>query len=118
MAVLTVTLKEELELNGRDRGSEITEDITGITETFHRVLDVGTFVNQTLLQMTPTQNDTGGGILFTTNLKYLRITNLDSTNEVALTIQNDSTEEYMVKLEGGHKSMRMPQVIRVCLMGD
>jgi hypothetical protein len=41
MAVLTVTLKEELELNGRDRGSEITEDITGITETFHRVLDRG-----------------------------------------------------------------------------
>ena len=48
MATLTVTLKEELELNGRDRGSEMVKDITGITETFHRILDVGTASDQTL----------------------------------------------------------------------
>jgi predicted secreted protein len=68
--------------------------------------------------MTPTQNDTGGGILFTTNLKYLRITNLDSTNEVALTIQNDSTEEYMVKLEGGHSYVLFNSKINANAAGD
>lgn len=99
MATLTVTIKEELELNGRDRGSEMTKDITGITETFHRILDVGTAADQTLIELSATAADAAGGTLFSTNLKYLRITNLDSTNFVAITVQNDATEEYMVKLD-------------------
>jgi len=99
MATLTVTVKEELELNGRDRGSEMIKDITGITETFHRILDVGTASDQTLLQLSATASQAAGGTLYSTNLKYLRITNLDLTNSVAVTVQNDTTEEYMVKLE-------------------
>ena len=101
MATLTVSISEKLELNGKDRGSVLTQDISSITETFHRILDVGTASAQTILEMDATAANSAGGTLLSTNVKYFRITNLDATNFVAITIQNDSTEEYMVKLDTG-----------------
>ena len=118
MAVLSVTLKEELELNGRDRGSEMSVDITGITETFHRILDVGTATAQTVLQMDATAANSAGGTLLTTNVQYFRITNLDTSNFVAITIQNDSTEEYMVRLDAGESYMLFNSKIDANAAGD
>lgn len=118
MAVLSVTLKEELELNGRDRGSEMSVDITGITETFHRILDVGTATAQTVLQMDATAANSAGGTLLTTNVQYFRITNLDTSNFVAITIQNDSTEEYMVRLDAGESYMLFNSKLDANAAGD
>jgi hypothetical protein len=118
MAVLTVTLKEELELNGRDRGSEMVVDVLSITETFHRILDVGTASAQTILQMDATAANSAGGTLLTANVQYFRITNLDATNYVAITIQNDSTEEYMVKLDAGESYMLFNSKIDANASGD
>ena len=101
MATLTVKVTEELELNGRERGSEVSIDVTSITETFHRILDVGTASAQTVVQMDASAAYAAGGTLLTTNVSYFRITNLDATNFVAITIQNDGTEEYMIKLDAG-----------------
>ena len=101
MATLTVEISEKLQLNGKDRGSVMTKTVDSITETFHRIMDIATSSAQTILQMDATGTNAAGGTLHTTQVKYFRITNLDETNFVAITIQNDSTEEYMVKLAAG-----------------
>lgn len=101
MATLTVELSEKLQLNGKDRGSVLTKTVEGITETFHRIMDVATSGAQTVLKMDATGTNAAGGTLHTTQLKYIRVTNLDETNYVAVTIQNNATEEYMVKLSAG-----------------
>lgn len=101
MATLTVEISEKLQLNGKDRGSVMTKTVDSVTETFHRIMDVGTASAQTILQMDATAANAAGGTLHTTQVVYFRITNLDETNFVAITIQNDSTEEYMVKLDAG-----------------
>jgi len=118
MATLTVSISEKLELNGKDRGSVLTKDISSITETFHRILDVGTASAQTILQMDATAANSAGGTLLTSNVKYFRITNLDTTNYVAITIQNDSTEEYMVKLEAGQSYVLFNSKIDANAAGD
>jgi len=118
MATLTVSISEKLELNGKDRGSVLTKDISSITETFHRILDVGTASAQTILQMDATAANSAGGTLLTSNVKYFRITNLDATNYVAITIQNDSTEEYMVKLEAGQSYVLFNSKIDANAAGD
>jgi hypothetical protein len=118
MATLTVTLSERLELNGKDRGSEMIVDITNITETFHRILDVGTASSQTIVEMDATAANSAGGTLLTTNVEYLRITNLDETNFVAITVQNDSTEEYMVKLAAGESYVLFNSKLDANAAGD
>jgi hypothetical protein len=118
MATLTVSISEKLELNGKDRGSVLTKDISSITETFHRILDVGTATAQTILQMDATAANSAGGTLLTSNVQYFRITNLDTTNYVAITIQNDSTEEYMVKLDAGQSYILFNSKIDANAAGD
>lgn len=118
MAVLTVKLSEELELNGRERGSEVSIDVANITETFHRIMDIGTAASQTILQMDATAANAAGGTLLTTNVAYFRITNLDATNFVAITIQNNGTEEYMVKLDAGESYLLFNSKLDANAAGD
>ena len=118
MATLTVSISESLELNGKDRGSVLTQDIGSITETFHRILDVGTASAQTILEMDGSAANSAGGTLLSTNVQYFRITNLDATNFVAITIQNDSTEEYMVKLESGESYLLFNSKLDANAAGD
>lgn len=111
MATLTVSISETLLLNGKDRGSVITKDISSITETFHRIIDVKTTGTQTICEMTTTEGDSEGGKLFSTNCKYLRLANLDTTNFVSITVQNGGTSEYLIKLNPGDSYFLMnPQL--------
>jgi len=118
MATLTVEISEKLQLNGKDRGSEMTVTIDSITETFHRIMDVATASAQTILQMDSTAANAAGGTLHTTQVQYFRITNLDATNFVSITIQNDSTEEYMVKLAAGESYFLFNSKIDANALGD
>lgn len=118
MATLTVRLEERMDLNGKDRGSVLNKEISSITETFHRIMDVKTTGNQTLLEVTATEGDSEGGKVFNTNLKYVRLTNLDTTNFVAITIQNGSTEEYMVQLDAGSSYVLFNSKIDANAAGD
>ena len=96
MATLTVTIQEEITINGKDRGNTNALSISSVTETFNRVLTI-TNTEQTILEFQAT-NPTGGALVDGT-MQYLRITNLDATNAVDLRIQDTSnTKEYFVKL--------------------
>ena len=98
MATLTVTIEEELTINGKDRGSKNTIAISSVTETFNRVLTVDN-TEQTILQFQATRP--AGGAFTDATMQYLRITNLAASNTVDLRIQDTAnTKEYFVRIGG------------------
>jgi len=98
MATLTVTIEEELTINGKDRGSKNSIAISSVTETFNRVLTVDN-TEQTILQFQATRP--AGGAFTDATMQYLRITNLAASNTVDLRIQDTAnTKEYFVQIGG------------------
>lgn len=96
MATLTVTIEEELTINGKERGNKNTIAINSVTETFNRVLTVDN-TEQTILQFQATRP--AGGAFTDATMQYLRITNLDASNTVDLRIQDTAnTKEYFVRI--------------------
>jgi hypothetical protein len=95
MATLKVTIQEEITINGKDRGNKNTVEITSVSEVFNRVFTV-TNTEQNILDFAA---NASGGALEDTTMQYLRVTNLDSTYEVDLRIQDTAnTKEYFVQI--------------------
>tara|TARA_R100001510_G_scaffold57135_1_gene64273 strand:+ start:4672 stop:5100 length:429 start_codon:yes stop_codon:yes gene_type:complete len=94
MATLTVTIKEELVLNGAERGSENVISISSVTEMIERIIDVPTATETTLVEYGAV---TGGSKFIDDTTQYLRITNIDDTNFATLRVLGTS-EEYFVKI--------------------
>mgnify|MGYP003133567598 CR=1 FL=1 len=98
---MTVTIQEELTINGKDRGNKNSISISSVSEAFNRVLTI-TNTEQTVLEFQAT--NPAGGALVDTTMQYLRITNLHASNTVDLRIQDTTnTKEYFVQL-GGYES--------------
>ena len=100
MATLTVTVKEDVLINGVRRGSENVTDITGITETYSRVLDVLNSADTDVLKFGSAD---GAGTISRTKLKYMRFTNLSTTaaNTITLSIEDTDSEQYIISLAAG-----------------
>jgi len=96
MAVLTVTIKEEVTLNGSLKTFENVHSET-VEDIFHRIYGVLHTAESELLNFASAD---AGGVFSDADLNYLRITNLDSTNFVMLRFLGNS-EEYFVKIEAG-----------------
>lgn len=96
MAVLTVTIKEEVTLNGSLKTFENVHSET-VEDIFHRIYGVLHSAESELLNFASAD---AGGVFSDSDLDYLRITNLDSTNFVTLRVLG-SNEEYFVKIEAG-----------------
>ena len=92
MATLNVTITEELTLNGADRGSTNTLSVASVSQVYHRIVTcpassdttIATF--QTLTCTTDNALDLG-------DAKYLRVTNLDASNPVNLSLQVSGGED-------------------------
>lgn len=93
MATLTVTISESLTLNGSDRGSSNSTEITGVTQAESRIVKVGT-TEQSLILFDTAE---GAGQFADSTVDYLRITNLNSTNFVTLRMTSGD-DEYFVKI--------------------
>lgn len=96
MATLSVTITESVTLNGSERGSTNTTDITGISQVSNRVMKVGT-TEQSLILFDTAE---GAGQFADSSVDYLRVTNLDSTNFVTLRMTSGD-DEYFVKIAPG-----------------
>lgn len=85
---LTVRVSEDVELNGKKYGNVNISEIPGINEVSTRIvtaLSTGT----SILKFAA---DAGSGTYITGNVKYIRITNLDSANQVRLALINDGID--------------------------
>lgn len=91
MATLTTTIKEELTLNGIERGSTNTLSIDGVNDVFQRMVTCPANQDTTIATFKAAVN-TSDVALDIDNVKYIRVTNLDSTNELVLSLQISSAE--------------------------
>ena len=89
---LKVTLTEQIILNGRDQGSKNTLSISSIKDVFKRIITIAADDDATVLVFKST-TASADGALDLQNVKYIRITNLDDTNSVGLSLQLDSDED-------------------------
>ncbi len=111
MANLTVTITESVTLNGSVRGSTNQLTITGIEHVMERIVTIPASADTTVL-LNKSGVNTSDGAIDIQDTKYIRITNLDSTNSVTLSLQVDvdnddsaADESCSILLEAGKTFM-------------
>ena len=92
MADLTVTITESVTLNGAARGSTNTLTIAGVDDVYHRIITVPANTDTTLVNFHATVGASDSS-LDVENVKYIRCTNLDSSNPINLSLQVDVGED-------------------------
>jgi len=98
MADLVVTITENISLNGKAQGASTAKTITGVTDLYKRTITVPT----TEVDLYTTATSSVSGSKFDEDLvKFVRITNLDSSNDIDLLIANTDSEETGVQLKAG-----------------
>jgi len=93
-ATLTVVINESVKLNDKEYGARQEVKIKNINEISQRIVNVPTS-QITLLQLS---SSVGPGTYKTTDLQYLRMTNLDNENFVRLSFSSGSANRFDVKL--------------------
>ena len=94
MATLTSTITENITLNGADRGSTNTLSVASVTQVFHRIVTCPTGQDTTVATFASVADDSAvSGSLDVEDVKYIRVTNLDGTNPINLSLQIDAGED-------------------------
>ena len=100
-ATLSVFIQEEITLNGVKQGAKIQHDFPQIKQVDERVLTIPTHeVNVLLLS-----SSAGAGTYSTNNFKYARITNLDDTNFLRVTLLSGSAGSVLTQKLPPKRSM-------------
>ena len=86
MATLTATITEALTLNGKDRGSTNTLTLTGINDVYHRIVTCPASADTTIASFRTALSGVRSFVDIE-NAKYIRVTNLDGTNSINLSLQ-------------------------------
>ena len=92
---LTVTIQEDLILNGNDRSNTNTATFA-CNELDHRIVTITNAEKSILLFDSANE----AGTIKDTKLEYLRITNLDGSATVNLRVRDDA-QEFMIQLKAG-----------------
>ena len=103
-STLSIKISESITLNGVSRNGGNTVNIASIKSIANRIVEVTNSTNGTELVNISTAP--GAGVYDKSNVKYMRITNLDDTNFVIIMFTNgngvDSGDHHWeVKLEAG-----------------
>ncbi len=88
-ATLTVQVREEVTLNNRKLGGQNVHKIEGINEVSERILTVPT----SEVAIMGLSSTVGAGTYITSDVQYIRLTNLDNTNFVRLTFVSGSSAD-------------------------
>tara|TARA_R100001443_G_scaffold60397_1_gene70751 strand:- start:1207 stop:1683 length:477 start_codon:yes stop_codon:yes gene_type:complete len=93
MADLTVTITEAVTLNGSSRGSTNTLTVTGVDDIYHRIITCPANSETRLVDFHSSVADATVSAMDVQYVKYIRVTNLDSSNSVTLNMQVDRGED-------------------------
>ena len=101
MVTLTVTITESLpDYNGADNDLTLTNalSISGVDDVYHRIITCpaadGVISGTTLVKFSAAVNTTDGvAALDLDNVKYMRVTNLDGSNSVTLSLKISNDED-------------------------
>ena len=98
MASLKYKISEEINLDGVHYGSETEKSIGLINEYAKRIMTTNGVTLTTILSF---DTSVAAGQYLDGDVRYIRITNLDSTNYVILRITGDASTDYSVRLDAG-----------------
>ena len=107
---LKVKIQEEIILDNQDYGSKRVLEISSVNEIVKRVVTASTteaglvgFLSA-LSSVGVTANKVGylAGMFDDGDVRYMRITNLDSSNHITLTFRDEDNTEYRIKVDAGH----------------
>ena len=96
-ADLIVQVKETINLNGYDQGSNNKITIEDITEISKRIVTITT-TEAEILKFASTID---AGRFIIADVRYMRFTNKDDTNFITLTFTNEDSDEVAIKLDAG-----------------
>ena len=90
-STLKVTINEDIKLNGVQQGGINTLNIGSVNEIYKRIVTCPANVDTTIavFKSTTAVADTALDI---EDVKYIRVTNLDDSNSVNLSLQNEAAE--------------------------
>ena len=91
-STLKVTIREDIKLNGVDQGGVNTLSIGSIKDVSKRIVTIAADDDATVLVFKST-TASADGALDKDTVKYIRITNLDDSNSVNISLQLDSGED-------------------------
>ena len=97
-ATLTVKIQEGIILGGQDMGSMNSFSVTGIKNVVKRLM---TATTDLMTIMTFHASTEGAGQYIEGNVRYIRMTNKDDTNNLFLTFKNEDNDEFVVLLDHG-----------------
>ena len=99
MADLTTTISESVTLNGAVRGTTNTVTTTGINNVYERIVTCTT--GQTTFLAAFDTNSYGSAVqIDKEDVRYIRVTNLDTTNSLELAMVTGGTN-YQVLIKAG-----------------
>jgi len=92
MATLKVKIQEDIILDNQDYGSKRVLEISSIANITKKIVSIAGDDDATVLVFKSTTASADGALDLQT-VKYIRITNLDSSNSVNISLQLDSGED-------------------------
>jgi len=96
-AALTVTVKEDITLNGQKLGSSNAITVADVTEVIKRIITIPT--SETVLMNFGTA--VSAGTFDESKVRYIRITNKDNAYHLYLVFKNEYNNEFCLKLDKG-----------------
>tara|TARA_R110000765_G_scaffold25058_1_gene62199 strand:+ start:256 stop:732 length:477 start_codon:yes stop_codon:yes gene_type:complete len=91
MATLTVTLTEDLTLNGYQQGSSNSFAVASVTQVLKKIITLKTGVDTTIASFQVDQS-TSDNAIDLQSVRYIRITNLEASNPVDISLQIAAAE--------------------------
>jgi len=98
MATLKVRLQEDIVLDNQDYGSKRVLEISSIDEMYKRIVTCPANAETTVVHFKQVAGAAGGatkfdGALDIQDVRYVRVTNLDSSNNLTLSLQAEVGED-------------------------
>ena len=104
-ATMTVKIIETISLNGKDQGATNSYTIASIANVVKRIVNIGTdeigLLGFGTAYNTELSKTYLSGQFDEDTVRYIRITNLDDTNHIALILKNENNDEFGVKVDKG-----------------
>ena len=94
---LKVTITEDIILNGAQQGATNVLNLTDIHEVSKRIVTITT----SEVEIIAISSAITSGTFLETDVRYIRITNLDTAYNVLLTFKNKDNNEFVVKVDPG-----------------
>ena len=98
MATLKIKIEESIILDNQDYGSKRTLEISSIDEMYKRIVTCPANAETTVVHFKQVAGASGGatkfdGALDIQDVRYIRVTNLDSSNNLTLSLQVEVGED-------------------------